>query len=131
MKKLWQSLLDPIRQGEQYRLEQYGPPDTFHESFVRARKIHQNYRANNLAKCLPMMARSRDLANIDRFKMKFQYWDEWTGSRYVRRENPYLAISDLTKNRVLTHFPEINIGTICRPNHVTGYWETVNDRNYH
>jgi len=59
-----------------------------------------------------------DALAIDEFKSNFEYWDEWTGSRFVRVENPKPS-----KNA--------KPGSICRSNPVTGGWEPINDSNFY
>lgn len=49
---------------------------------------------------------------VEEFKARFAYWDEWTGARFERVENP-------DWDRVKDRF------SVCRSNPVTGEWEEV------
>jgi len=124
---------ESVRKGDAYRLEKYGPPETFSENLKRSRKIYSDYRENNIPKCRSMFETSSQTKEIENFKMKFHYWDEWTGGRFARRENPYMKMSDTEWHRSmgLVRRPNIEMKTICRSNPVTGYWEALNEQEYH
>ena len=63
---------------------------------------------------------------IEMFKASFEFWDEWTGSRYARIENPYKGMTDFQFGRKFDgrKRPQIVPGTICRkePN---GFWKAL------
>lgn len=54
----------------------------------------------------------KNSTDIDAFKSRFAYWDEWTGARFERVENPNFAN---VRNRY----------SVCRSNPVTGEWEEL------
>lgn len=66
-----------------------------------------------MTKPLSMFASEEELQQIDRYKSRFHYWDGWTGARFVRTENPAYNTPEGA---------DIEPGTICRVNPVTGYW---------
>lgn len=110
MLKSW---IEAIRRGNEYRLAKYGPADTFAESYRRARSHVEWERANIKTKTEHSYPWDRDYVDkckdIDLFKNKFAYWDEWTGSRYERVTNP-------NPIRVVDNY------SVCRSNPVTGQW---------
>jgi len=79
--------------------------------------------------CRSMFASQSDMITQDRFKQTFEFWEEWTGSRFVRTTNPIVAMStgEFLKSSYSTNGdtnkPHINAGTICRSNPVTGFYE--------
>ena len=106
---MFNKLFAPIKAGNEYRKEKYGLPIDFGQS----REIWNRYK-QSLPKTLSMFASSKEIEDIEHFKNKFHYWDEWSGSRFIRRENPNLGTAKGNK---------IELGTVCRSNPVTGYWE--------
>lgn len=54
------------------------------------------------------------------FKLGFQYWEEWTGSRYERVENPILSMNhaEFLRSEWCKYTcgvePKINYGSVCR-----------------
>ncbi len=97
-----------VRAGNEYRREKYGEPEGYWESAKRDRA----FRKSVTPKTLSMFASIEELEEIDKFKAHFEYWDEWSGARYVKRKNP-----NPTENTVKV--------TTCRSNAVTGYWEAI------
>ena len=62
------------------------------------------------------------MMHIEVFKAKFNYWDEWTGGRFARRENPYIEMPQSEWSRNFSgNKPEIELNSVCRSNPVTGY----------
>lgn len=104
-----------IRAGNEYRLQKYGPPETFTESLQKAKEYNE-WKKLNTPKSFPFFATEKDLTELTNFKNKFHYWDEWSGSRFCRVENPNFK-SPAGK--------DIMIGSVCRSNPVTGYWEAI------
>jgi hypothetical protein len=97
-----------------------------------AKKVAQAKHAAEQPICLPMFCSQSELISIDRFKETFEFWDEWSGSRFIRRTNPIIAMST-TEFLASSYFtgkdtnkPNINTGTVCRSNPVTGYYDTLN-----
>lgn len=124
--KIFQEANEAVRKGNKYRLEKYGPTDTIKESWEKAQSYNKWYKENLVPKSLSMFASKEELEAQDGFKIKFEYWDEWTGSRFVRRKNPYIGMSkeELIRNGI-SNLPKIENGSVCRSNPVTGYWETI------
>lgn len=124
--KLFREANEAVRKGNEYRLQKYGPKETFKESWEKAQEHRKRYKENNIPKCLSMFATKEELQAQDSFKMKFEYWDEWTGGRFARRKNPYI---DMTKEELMRNgvkkVPDYEKGSVCRSNPVTGYWESV------
>jgi len=114
-KAIVQKLYAPVKAGNQYREEKYGKPMGFVESYKHSREIWERHK-NSQPATLSMFASSRQIENIENFKNRFQYWEEWSGSRFILRENPNF---DTPEGR------KIQIGTVCRSNPVTGFWECV------
>lgn len=115
MLTLLTKLYEPIKSGNIYRESIYGKPDTFKESYLKAREYAKQYtKQNNLKPILDTQFYISDESceDVDRFKAKFGYWDEWSGCGYTRRENP-----DLTK--------DTDVYAVCRSNPVTGIWAAL------
>ena len=112
MKQLFLSYVDAIRKGTEYRLAKYGSTETIAQSYEKAKQYNQRPKQ----KTLPFFASAEELKQIDIFKAKYHYWDEWTGSRYARRENP-----DFYKLRGKA----IPLNSVCRMNAATGYYEPL------
>jgi hypothetical protein len=53
-----------------------------------AKKVAQAKHAAEQPICLPMFCSQSELISIDRFKETFEFWDEWSGSRFIRRTPP-------------------------------------------
>jgi len=53
-----------------------------------------------------------DSEKVDRIKSKYEYWEEWSGSRFIRRLNP-----NPTKETVA--------GSVCVSDPVTGEWKAL------
>lgn len=83
--------------------------DSFAKSYAKAR-AHQKAYWEAIPRQVsqsPEAMKARDL-----FKSKFGYWDEWSGSRFVRRENPDpQTYTDLK--------------AVCRSCPVTGEWKPL------
>lgn len=124
------AMCDAVKKGNAYRLEKYGPPETFSESLIITRKIIAERQANQ-PKCLSMFASKEELRAIDTLKMQYQYWDEWTGGRFARRENPFLDHKYYERyesdNKIAyKHFiKNVKFGQVIRSNPVTGYWDPL------
>ena len=115
MFKFIKNAFKSVKDGNEYRLAKYGPSDTFAESFEKARIYRKNQKAN-APKVLSMFASNAELTEIGNFKAKFHYWDSWTGGRFHREENPAYG----------TRWgANINHGSICRSDPVTGYWKAL------
>ena len=104
-----------VKDGNEYRLAKYGPADTMAESFEKARIYCEN-KKTNAPKVLSMFALDAELKEIENFKSKFHYWDTWTGARFHREENPYYGT---LKGKNINH------GSICKSDPVTGYWKAL------
>lgn len=73
----------------------------------------------------------------DALKMQYQYWDEWTGARFARRENSYMDKEYFDKHHRLysngslsriahkEFCKNVKIGEVIRSNPVTGNWEPI------
>lgn len=83
--------------------------DTFTESLAKAKVARTQAKARQPI-CQSMFVSSADLEIVDKYKEQFGYWDEWTGGRYARVENP--RPTEAT-----------DYSLICRSNPVTGFWE--------
>lgn len=90
--------------------------ETFAESYARARRHVAWERENIKPKTKfywPWTEEANEyLRSQETFKKQFAFWDEWTGGRYERVENPE---AHLVKDRF----------SVCRKNAVTGEWETL------
>jgi len=124
------SLTKAIQDGNQYRLGKYGIPKTLGQDWLAMRATQRKIK-NQVPKCLPMFASNKELQDIDIFKSQFAYWDEWTGARYHRRENPWQYMSQFDWQRML-HLPRngaqkpiVVTGAICRSDPSTGYWHAL------
>ena len=120
---------EPIHKGNAHRLSTNPDP----EVIAKAKEAHRAKYLAEQAVCVPIFVGQHDLDGIDRFKETFEYWDEWSGGRFVRRENPVAAmnlreyIQSSYSRDDDTKLPTIVPGTICRSNPVTGYYEALND----
>ena len=81
--------------------------DSFIESYKKAREAVRKYKAENLAICAKFFVNSAELDRLDAYKNKFAELDEWSGSRFIRRDNP-------NANK--------DAKGILRSNPVTGIW---------
>ena len=113
---MFKSWIEAIRRGNEYRLAKYGPAETFAESYRRARS-HVAWERDNIKPKTqfywPWTEESADhCRHIDIFKSKYAYWDEWTGGRYERVENP-------DQSNVSDRY------SVCRSNPVTGEWHEL------
>ena len=112
---------EAVRRGNAYRQEKGHVNDSISESFQKAKEATIKYVAS-----LPK--RKQGHIQQDDFRLKFQFWDEWTGARYVRRENPithmdnYEFIKSPWSNEFRRLKPKVEMGSICRSCPVTGDW---------
>lgn len=104
--------IEAVRRGNEYRLAKYGPGETFAESYARARQHVAWERENLRPKISPIKNSEEWCKHQEFFKSHFAYWDEWTGGRYERVENP-------DSSKVRDRF------SVCRSNPVTGEWEEL------
>jgi hypothetical protein len=128
MIKFFKDLIAETRKMKAYRSKTHQPQDTFVESWQKARDMVQWQKENLQAKRCTMTTRQKDI-----FKLQFEYWDEWSSSRFVRRRNPTAGMSkrDFMRSRwskpgdviVPAYVP----GSICRINPVTGSWDALSD----
>lgn len=109
---LLKRLYHPIARGNAARLGKYGLPETLEENTRRSRMMYRKYRETQIPRCRSAFESGKQLQEVDTFKEKFEYWDEWSGSQFVRRENPRQTSRTKT-------------GTVCRSNPVTGFWEVI------
>lgn len=113
---MFRNMIEQYKKGVEYRKAKYGTPETFYESYLRARKHVEWERENIKPKTRfywPWTKESDDYCKeIDSFKSHFAYWDEWTGSRYERVENP-------DQSRVTDMY------SVCRSCPVTGTWYSL------
>lgn len=105
---MFAKILEPIRLGNQYRLEQCGQPETLAENFKKSREIYRKYREDQIPKTLSMFASSKEIQDNESVKQKYSYWQMWTGARFVTEQNP-----------------KGGNGETARCNPVTGYWEPL------
>lgn len=59
---------------------------------------------------------SQKIQQVDLFKTKYHYWDEWTGARFVRVENPAYNTSE---------GKDITPKSVCRVDPSTGRWHPL------
>lgn len=78
---------------------------------------------SNKAKCLSMFASAEELHSIDVLKSHYAIWEEWSGSRFVPRENPFMKMSSNERAQKGLYSGNPEPGSIIRSNPVTGYWE--------
>ena len=118
-------IVERVKAGNAYRAELY--KEYVEPEYVRPAQ----------PKCLPMWPSDAQCREIESQKMKYQYWDEWTGGRYDRVENPYMnrsyfeehhRMNDVVANVAYREFMDnIKYDEVIRSNAVTGYWEPVNE----
>ena len=79
-----------------------------------------------------MFPSGKQLQVIDLYKAGFSYWDEWSGGRYVRRENPFKLFDTLQWRRMFgeVHRPIIELNSVVRSCSHTGIWSEYNETNY-
>ena len=111
-------MFNSIKLGNEYRKEKYGNSEGWVPLNVEA--WAEEHASQNP---------SREIFSdtiVELFKASFEFWDEWTGSRYARVENPHQKLSDFQfKQKFGAHKrPKIVPGTICRkePN---GIWKAL------
>jgi hypothetical protein len=130
MLKFAKAIYKPISKGNQYRLEQQGKPQTIQESFIAAKKIRLEQKQNTHKG--KMWHTNKELNCADLYKAQFDYWDEWSGSRYIRRPNPF---KEFTKNQWCKHFgniarPAIESNSVVRSCSYTGLWSEYIESSY-
>lgn len=113
---MFKDWIEVVQRGNEYRLDTYGPDETFAESYARARQ-HVAWERENLHPKTKFYwpwteASKQACKDRDSFKATFAFWDEWTGGRYERVENP-------DQSKVRDRF------SVCRSNAVTGEWEAL------
>jgi hypothetical protein len=113
---MFKNCIQTIQLGNEYRKNKYGPEETFAESYARARR-HVAWERENLKPKTKFYwpwteASAQWCKDQDSFKSHFAFWDEWTGGRYERVENP-------DQSKVKDRF------SVCRSNPVTGEWEAL------
>lgn len=106
------------------------------DDYRKAQEYNQWYRENLQSQCQPFFRSQESLQAEDALKMHYQYWDEWTGSRYERVENPYLdkdyfvkhhkMLPTLAKHLHKEFVKTVQMGKVLRSNPVTGFWEPLN-----
>lgn len=106
---IFKRLYAPIAAGNVARAEKYGKHETLEESTAQR---YRKYCETQIPKCRSMFETAKQLEAVDSFKEQFQFWDEWSGSQFVRRENPRQTRKTVT-------------GSVCRSNPVTGFWEAL------
>ena len=105
-------LYHPIALGNAARLGKYGKSETIEENTARSRMIYRKYRETQIPRCRSAFENIKQLEDVSSFKEPFQFWDEWSGSQFIRRENPRQT-------------RRTQAGTVCRSNPVTGFWEAL------
>jgi hypothetical protein len=119
-------MISSVKKGNEYRLEKYGKPLTFFEDIKKCRQSRKEYYEDQVPKSKPFFEKLENCIKAEQYKAKFNYWDEWTGSRYERRENPYMYMRYIELERLgIYHINEIKPDSVCRSNPVTGYWEEL------
>lgn len=128
MFNLLKKAYEPVHKGNVHRASTNLDP----EVIAQAKVAHRAKHLAEQAVCVSMFCGQSDSNGVDRFKETFEYWDEWSGGRFVRRENPIASMtvreflaSDYSRETD-TRLPIIVPGTICRSNPVTGYHEALN-----
>lgn len=98
---------EAVRKGNAYRnsIDMERPKMSHKDKIERLKSL----KPKNV---LPFIVDKDTMEKIEKFKSKFEYWEGWSGSRFVREKNP-----NPTKETVK--------GSVCRSNPVTGQWEAV------
>lgn len=104
--------IEAIHKGNKHRLDKYGSTETISESYASARQHVAWERENIMTKINPLKGSNEWCRQQDEYKARFAFWDEWTGGRYDRVENP-------DQSKVRDRF------AVCRMNAVTGEWEEL------
>jgi hypothetical protein len=118
-----------VQCGDAYREDIYGRADTFEESYAAAREMVKRHKETLLPKKCTRTPRQNDS-----FRLTFHYWDEWTGGRFQRCENPIVGMTDREFVKSCwsqvgdTKKPLVEIGSICRVTVITGEWTAINER---
>lgn len=102
---------DAVRKGNAYRLNKYGPAETVSENYERIRAEIEARSGRQ-----EVSTSSTFYQDVDNFKSKYYYWDEWTGGRFARRINPAVGTPEGR---------DIEVNTVCRSNPTTGQWELL------
>ena len=98
------TLIDPIRRGNSYRLEKFGPSNYLTGKEIRDYEKDFKGRKDYPVFCDPDWAETQD-----RIKERFGYLATWTGARYVIEENPLFDEKIGNPNAIATFDP--NTGT--------------------
>lgn len=83
----------------------------FIEKYNEAVAYRKWYSENLMPKTVSYKTIS-DQFSLIKFKEKFGIWQEWTGARFVNRQNP-----NPTENT--------DLAAICRRDPVTGAWQAI------
>lgn len=87
----------------------------------------------NLFKALfpTMFLSKQECTDIDHLKDHFEFWYEWSGSRFVVTRNPYMDEKYYKRfypTRVLQHkdyLKKVQLGATIQSNPVTGIWAPI------
>lgn len=99
---IFQKMYAPIRKGNEYRHEKYGAPLSLSEDWV---KTQEKRKAMKALRPDPITMTCEEK---EAFKAGFGKWDEWTGARFSRRDNPNPT-------------EETDLGAICEGHPVYGW----------
>lgn len=105
MINFFKKLYEPIRLGNEYRASK----EYLDKVKENRPKSHDN---NEYTDIMPFFLRLEHIQEIDNLRDTCQYWEEWTGSGYRKRENPDPSSRTIP-------------GITCRSNPVTGKWEII------
>lgn len=120
-------MLNAIKAGDKYRTEKYGNALGW---IPLNMELWEKEHASQNPKGKKMTPQEKN-----EFKASFEFWDEWTGSRYERVRNKFEKLTDAQWTLIQTGTNDINepilkkpnivAGTICRCNPVTGEWKAI------
>lgn len=127
MLKFFKAMSEASRKGNEYRLEKYGKPQTIVESYLSTRKIRADNKQNRQK--TKLWPTANDFRSLDLYKAQFDYWDEWSGSVYHRRDNPYTKLNHVQwRKKFLTSVrPKIETGSVVRSCSFTGVWKPISE----
>jgi len=94
-------LYEPIRKGDEYRVAKYGNMYGTPGKFTDTSQPSNFFRSK------------KDIKKTKEFKQRYEFWDEWSGSMFVRRKNTNYKDDQTSRPR----------GSVCRTNPANGKWE--------
>ena len=118
-----------VQQGDAYRGYAYGRAKTAAELYA----AEQINIARNKESCRTKQCTRTD-QQTNNFKLEFHFWDEWTGGRFERQENPIIQMTNREflkscwRGPGVIEKPTVVAGSICRSTPATGEWKAINER---